>query len=411
MTEGLLLTPALVTCAGLGTPVRGLDLQGVEAIENGAMAWREGTITYAGPAGGLPEHERTGLAINRVAGAVLPGFVDCHTHLPFFGWRADEFEARLAGMTYRDLHGGGGIYRSARMLAAASDEEVVAFCRPLAEEMLAHGTTAFELKTGYGLSVEGELRQAGLAQRLAQEIPQMTTVTLLAAHAVPEGRTSQEWVEEICRELIPAAAAEGLADAVDVYVEDIAFTVGDLATVAAAARTHGLALRCHADQLGPSGAAEAAAALGARSADHLNHVSKEGVRALGDAETAAVLLPVSTLFLRAQPPPVADLLSGGAIVALATDFNPGTSPCLSMPEVLAVAASLYRLPPVPAIGAATINPAWVLGLHDRVGSLERGKRADFVVLDSPDPAMIPYRPGHNPVAETWIAGERAYRRP
>ncbi len=410
MTEGLLLTPALVTCAGLGVPVRGLDLHGVEAIENGAMAWREGTISYAGPANGLPEADRKGLPLHPAGGAVLPGFVDCHTHLPFFGWRADEFEARLAGMTYRDLHGGGGIYRSARMLAAASDEEVLAFCRPLAEEMLAHGTTAFELKTGYGLSVDAELLQARLARWLAQEIPQTTTVTLLAAHAVPEGRTRQEWVEEVCRKLIPAAAAEGLADAVDVYVEDIAFTLGDLARVAGAAREHGLALRCHADQLGPSGAAEAAAALGARSADHLNHVSKEGVRALGDAETAAVLLPVSTLSLRAQPPPVADLLSGGAIVALATDFNPGTSPCLSMPEVLAVAAPLYRLPPLASIGAATINSAWVLGLHDRVGSLEPGKRADFVVLDTGDPAMIAYRPGHNPVLETWIAGERAYRR-
>jgi imidazolonepropionase len=410
VTEGLLLTPALVTCAGLGAPVRGLDLPGVEAIENGAMAWREGTITYAGPADGLPEADRKGLPLHRATGAVVPGFVDCHTHLPFFGWRTDEFEARLAGMTYRDLHGGGGIYRSARMLAAASDEEVLAFCRPLAEEMLAHGTTALELKTGYGLSVEAELRQARLARRLAKEIPQTAAVTLLAAHAVPEGRTRQEWVEEVCGELIPSAAAEGLADAVDVYVEDIAFTVEDLAKVAGAAREHGLALRCHADQLGPSGAAEAAASQGARSADHLNHVSKEGVRALGGADTAAVLLPVSTMFLRVQPPPVADLLSAGAIVALATDFNPGTSPCLSMPEVLAVAASLYRLPPLPAIGAATINSAWVLGLHHRVGSLEPGKRADFVVLDSPDPAMIPYRPGHNPVAETWIAGEEAYSR-
>ena len=218
-------------------------------------------------------------------------------------------------------------------------------------------------------------------------------------------------MKEVCRELIPGAAAEGLADAVDVYVEDIAFTVEDLATVAAAARERGLPVRCHADQLGPSGAAEAAAALGVRSADHLNHVSKKGIRALGGAETAAVLLPVSTMILRAQPPPVTDLLSAGAIVALATDFNPGTSPCLSMPEVFAVAASLYRLPPLASIGAATLNAAWVLGLHDRVGSLEPGKRADFVILDSFDPATIPYRPGHNPVAETWIAGERAYRRP
>jgi imidazolonepropionase len=171
-----------------------------------------------------------------------------------------------------------------------------------------------------------------------------------------------------------------------------------------------LAVRCHADQLGSSGAAEAAAAVGARSADHLNHVSEEGVRALGASETAAVLLPVSTLFLRADPPPVSALFAAGAAVALATDFNPGTSPCLSMPEAISVAASLYRVPPLAAIGAATMNPAWVLGLHGELGSLEIGKRADFVVLDSPDVAMIPYRPGHNPVVETWIAGERVFSR-
>jgi len=411
MTEGLLLTPALVTCAGLGAPVRGPNLQGVEVVPDGVVAWREGVVTYAGSADGLPQSERAGLPVHDTVGAVIPGFVDCHTHLPFFGWRANEFEARLAGVTYRDLHGGGGIYRSARMLAAASDEEVLAFCRPLAQEMLAQGTTALELKTGYGLSVEAELRQARLARRLAAEIPQTATVTLLALHAVPEGRTREQWVDEVWRDLIPAAAAESLADSVDVYVEDIAFTVEDMARLAASAWEHGLRLRCHADQLGPSGAAEAAAALGARSADHLNHVSKVGIRILGGAETAAVLLPVSTLFLRAQPPPVADLLSAGAILALATDFNPGTSPCLSMPEVLTVAASFYRLPPLPAIGAATINSAWALGLHDRVGSLEPGKRADFVVLDSDDVAMIPYRPGHNPVAETWISGELLYQRP
>jgi imidazolonepropionase len=410
LTDGLLLTPALVTCGQLSAPIRGLDLQRVQVVANGAVAWRDGRVTYAGPADELSEGDGAGLPVHRVEGAVVPGFVDCHTHLPFYGWRADEFEARLAGRTYRDLHGDGGIYRSARMLAAAQDEDVVAFCRPLAQEMLAHGTTALELKTGYGLSVEAELRQARLARQLASEIPQTTTVTLLVAHAVPEGRTRKEWVDDVCRDLIPTAADEGLVDAVDVYVEDIAFSVHDLARVAKAAQEHGLRLRCHADQLGASGAAEAAAGLGARSADHLNHVSKEGVRALGDADTAAVLLPVSTMFLRAPPPPVGDLLSAGAIVAVATDMNPGTSPSLSMPEVLTVAASLYRLPPLAAISAATLNAAWVLGLHDRVGSLEPGKQADFVVLDTEDPAMIPYRPGHNPVAQTWISGEQAWPR-
>jgi imidazolonepropionase len=332
--------------------------------------------------------------------------------LPFFGWRADEFDARLAGRTYRDLQsgGGGGIYRSARLLAGASDEEVSEFCLPLAAEMLAHGTTAVELKTGYGLSVEAELRQARLARRLAERIPQHTSVTLLACHAVPDGMDRVAWVDLVCRELIPAAVAEGLADAVDVYVEDIAFTLEDLRRVAEVAGEHGLALRCHADQLGASGAAEEAVGLGARSVDHLNHVSPAGIAALGHATgTVGVLLPVSTMVLRANAPDVKTLLESGAAIALATDFNPGTSPCLSMPEVVSVAAALYRVPPDLALSAATLNPAWVLGLHQQLGSLEVGKRADFIVLEADDISMVPYRPGHNPVVETWIAGDRVFR--
>lgn len=399
-------TPLLVTGAGGPVPRRGPDLERLATVEDAVLAWEDGVVTYAGPASGA------GAAAGgaAVAGAVLPGFVDCHTHLPFFGWRADEFEARLAGRSYRELHGEGGISRSARLLAAASDEEVLAFCRPLLEEMLRHGTTALELKTGYGLSVEAELRQARLARRLAETAPQTARVTLLACHAVPPERTRSDWVEEVCSALIPAAAAEGLADAVDVYVEDIAFDVTDLRRVARAARAHGLGLRCHADQLGASGAAEAAAAEGARGADHLNHVSAEGIAALAEEKTAAVLLPTSSLVLGAGTPPVAALVEAGAAVALATDFNPGTSPCLSIPEAVAVAAGLYRLPVGVSLTAATVNAAWVLGLEDRHGTLEVGKRADFVVLDSPDPASVAYRPGHNPVVETWIGGVRVHPR-
>jgi imidazolonepropionase len=295
------------------------------------------------------------------------------------------------------------------MLNEASDDDVLAFCRPLLAEMLAHGTTALELKTGYGLSVEAELRQARLARRLARLIPQTASVTLLACHAIPDGSSRRAWVDEACGRLIPEAAAEGLIDAVDVYVEDIAFGVEDLRRVAQVAAEHGLPVRCHADQLGPSGAAEAAVEVGARSADHLNHVSAAGIAALGDAPaTVAVLLPVSTLFLRAEPPAALDLLDAGAAVALATDFNPGTSPCLSIPEVIAVAAALYGVPPLEAVTAATLNAAWVLGLHEDLGSLQPGKRADFVVLDSTEPAAIPYRPGHNPVRQVWIAGERVH---
>ena len=409
MTEGLVLTPCLVTARGGHVPRRGEEVGRLEAIRDGALAWQEGVVAYGGSVADCPK-ALLELPTVQADGAVLPGFVDCHTHLPFYGWRADEFEVRLAGKTYRDLHGGGGIYRSARLLAEGRDDEVLGFSRTLTEEMLAHGTTALELKTGYGLSVEGELRQARLARSLAKEIPQTVRVTLLCCHAIPSDRSREDWVEEVCEQLIPAAAEEGLADAADVYVEDIAFSVEDLAKVAKVAREHGLAVRCHADQLGASGAAEGAAAAGARSADHLNHISDKGVQALAGSDTVAVLLPVSTLFLRAAPPPVLDLIAAGAAVALATDFNPGTSPCLSMPEVMSVAASLYRLPPLAAIGAATLNAAWVLRLHEELGSLEVGKRADFVVLDSPDAAMVPYRPGHNPIVETWIGGERVFSR-
>ena len=364
------------------------------------LAWEGDTVTYAGPRGGWE-----GPVDEELAGrAIIPGLVDCHTHLPFFGWRDDEFEARLRGISYAEQHGEGGIARSARMLAEASDEAVLEFCRPLLAEMAAHGTTALELKTGYGLSVEAELRQARLARRLAEEAPQTATVTLLAGHAVPEGLTAEGWVSLACDELIPRAADEGLCDAVDVYVEDIAFDTSDLERIAEAAARHDLPLRCHAEQLAWTGAAEMAAALGARSADHLNHLSPGGAKALGGSTTCAGLLPTSTLMLGSQTPPVAGLRSSGAALTLATDLNPGTSPALSLPEAIAIGCSLYRLSPLEALVAATVNAAWVLGIHERHGWLGPGSRADFVILDTPELRMVPYRPGHNPVVATFIGG-------
>jgi imidazolonepropionase len=374
-----------------------------ELIHDAVVAWDEGVIVYAGERRGWDG----GIDEDREGCTIVPGFVDCHTHLPFFGWRDDEFEARLRGRSYRDLHGQGGIARSARMLAEAGDEDVLGFCRPLLAQMLHHGTTTVELKTGYGLSVEAEIRQARLARRLAEEAVQTATVTLLACHAVPTGTSRQDWVDAACSELIPAVAAEGLADAVDVYVEDVAFSVQDLGQVAEAAGKAGLPLRCHADQLGPSAAAEVAASLSARSADHLNHAGPEAPAALAKAGTVAVLLPASTLMLRAQAPPVSAFAEAGAPVAVATDFNPGTSPVLSMPLAMGLACSLYGLAPGPVLVSATTNPSWVLGVHERLGSLEPGKRADFLVLEGADFRMVPYRPGHNPVVEVYVGGNPA----
>lgn len=400
-TRGAVAASNLVTVERAASSDRD---EGRWPVERGpaAVAWEDGIITYVGPA-----DELAGVEPEWFDGCTIaPGFVDCHTHLPFVGWRAEEFEARLSGASYRSLHGGGGIYRSARMLAAASDEEVLGFCRPLVQEMADHGTTALELKTGYGLSVEGELRQARLARRLADEAPQTCVVTLLACHAVPEGTDRPAWVRAVCDDLIPAAAAQGLADAADVYVEDIAFTLDDLRAVAEVAAEHALPLRCHADQLGASGAAEAAVALGARSADHLNHVSPSGIAALGTSSTVAVLLPTSTQFLGSPPPDARALVDAGATVAIATDFNPGTSPVLSMPEAIAVACSLYRLTPLQALAAATANPAGVLGLAGVHGTLSVGERADLIVLDGDAFRMLPYRPGHNPVLHAFAGGRR-----
>jgi imidazolonepropionase len=387
----------LLTCANGNLPSRRAE---PEIVRDGVVAWERELITYAGPRNGFDGR------VDKVhpARTVTPGFVDCHTHLPFVGWRDDEYEARLRGVSYRDLHGEGGIRRSARMVNEESDERVLEFCRPLLAEMLAHGTTTLELKTGYGLSVDGELRQARLARTLAAEAQQTATVTLLACHAVPDGMSREEWVQIACEELIPRAAAEGVVDAVDVYVEDIAFTLEDLRRVAEAAGRAGLPLRCHADQLGASGATEVAAGVGARSADHLNHVSEAGVQALADADIVGVVLPASTLMLRAKPPPVRALVEAGAALALATDFNPGTSPVLSMPEAISLGCALYGMSPLTALVAVTANPAWVLGLHQHVGTLEPGKRADFLVLEGDGFQMVPYRPGHNPIVSVFVGG-------
>ncbi|MDQ4143412.1 MAG: imidazolonepropionase [Actinomycetota bacterium] len=341
---------------------------------------------------------------------VTPGFVDCHTHLPFFGWRADEDAARLSGVRYDTLHREeGGIFRSARLLAEASDEEVLDFSTELAHAMLRRGTTTFEAKSGYGLGVEAELRQLRLAASLAERVPQLVQRTCLAAHAIPKDRSAGEWVGGAATELLPEVARQGLASACDIYVESIAFSLEHAARLATTASELGLRMRVHADQLEDGQAGSFASRWGFASADHLNHTSLDAAGDIAVSDTVAVLLPGATFTLRQnKKPPARTLVEEGAIVALGSDLNPGTSPIHSMPLVIALACRVYGLRPLEALAAATVNAAHALGLSGEVGRLAPGYRADAVVFDVPSFEHVPYRPDADSVVAVLCAGELAY---
>jgi imidazolonepropionase len=382
--------------------LRGDELR-AQTLEPGAVAARDGRITA------LEEDPIAEVTIDASGCAVLPGFVDCHTHLPFAGWRWGEYEQKLTGVPYEEIaRGGGGIRSSARALREATDDEVLDQTSGLAEEMFAAGTTTFECKSGYGLSRDGEMRALLLARELEVYIPQTTTSTALLAHAVPEGYTADSWMA-VVEEMMPEVVASGSVTALDIFVESIAFGLAHLELMGELAAASGLALRTHVEQLSCMRSVPVALAAGARSVDHLSMIHPDDIGPLAEAACAAVLLPGAE-FLGAEPrAPGRAIIDAGAIFVLATDANPGTSPVFSMPVVVGLASRLYGLGVREALGAATFNAAWTLDLqHDR-GSIEVGKRADLVVLDGPAES-IAYRFGHNPVAIVVMGGEVAYVR-
>ena len=353
------------------------------------------------------EHDRDApLQVDASGCAVIPGFVDCHTHLPFAGWRAEEYERKVTGVPYEEIaRAGGGIAASARALAAATDEQVLAQAQGLADEMLQHGTTAFEGKTGYGLSRDGEARAARLGRALGERIGRPMTLTGLFAHAVPAGMTADEWMVEA-----DALARECDVDALDIFVESVAFTNDHLARMGDIAAATGRPLRAHVEQFASHRSVPVALAHGARSVDHLSCLHRDDVAPLAAAECGAVLLPGAELLGGEHTPPARALLDAGALCVLATDFNPGTSPIASMPVIIGLAVRRYGWTVREALVAATVNGAWVLGLSEQLGSLEPGMRADVLLLDGPV-EQIPYRFGHNPVAAVFVAGELAWVRP
>jgi imidazolonepropionase len=340
----------------------------------------------------------------------VPGFVDCHTHLPFAGWRADEYALKIAGTAYEEIaRRGGGIRASAQALVRASNDQVLHQSRELAAEMLRHGTTTFEGKSGYGLSVEGELRALLLADALLDSVPQAGAVTALLAHAVPEGYTAASWMDEV-EGMLGAVVEQTGASALDIFVESIAFSNDDLVRMGRLAGQHGLFLRAHVEQLSSHGSVPVAIAAGARSVDHLSCLPVDDVAGLADAsDCAAVLLPGAEFIGAEHVAPGRELADAGAVCVLATDLNPGTSPVVSMPLVAGLAVRRYHWSVKEALLAMTLNAAWVLGCSAETGALSVGRRADVLLLDSPV-SHIPYRFGHNPVAAVIIGGRPVWVR-
>jgi imidazolonepropionase len=338
----------------------------------------------------------------------MPGFVDSHTHLVFAGSRVSDYEARLRGKAYEEIaREGGGIKLSARRVSEASVNSLVKQAQGFLEQFAAHGTTTLEVKTGYGLDVAQELKLLEAIRRLRKTSQLELVPTLLAAHALPAeyaGR-SDDYIETVIRDLIPAVASKKLAEFIDCFCDRGAFNVEQCRRVLTAGKQQGLVPRLHAEQLTRTGATRLALEFEAASADHLDKLTSADIRVLARSEVVATLVPGANFHLGLKDyPPARQLIEAGAIVALATDFNPGTSPTPNMQFILSVACSAMRMTPAEAIAAATINAAWALRRSDRLGSLEPGKQADLIVMDVGDYREIPYYFGVNHCRMTVKAG-------
>jgi imidazolonepropionase len=395
-----------VTLAGPARARVGAEMRELGVIAGGAMLVRDGLIAAVGAREDVERRAGAGAEVVDAGGrVVLPGFVDAHTHAVFAGNRASEFEERIGGATYAEIAArGGGIRSTVRQTRESSEEELYAAGQRYRQWFLRGGTTTVEAKSGYGLSLESELKILRVIRRLGY-VP-----TFLGAHEVPDeyrGRID-DYVSVVCNEMLPRVAVESAAEFCDVFCEPSVFPVEKARVVLQAAVRLGLKCRVHADQFTADYASALAAEVGAVSADHLECTSEQGLRALRDAGVTAVLLPGSVYALgSARYPKARTMIELGLAVVLATDFNPGTSPTASMPMVISLACTQMKMTPAEAITAATINAAYSLDRGGEIGSLEEGKRADFAIHDAADYREIAYFFGREPAIRTYVAGKLA----
>ena len=379
---------------------------GIGVIENGAIASSGGRITFVGLASDLPASAGARQRFDCAGRWITPGLIDCHTHLVYGGNRAHEFELRLAGASYEEIaRAGGGIVATVAATRAATEAELVSSALPRLDALIAEGVTTLEIKSGYGLNLETELRQLSAARGLGRQRPVTIKTTFLGAHALPleAGGNKDAYIDDVCRAMLPAVARDGLADAVDAFMEGIAFSAEQTARVFETARALNLPVKLHADQLSNLGGAALAARFGALSADHLEYTDDGGAAAMAQSGTVAVLLPGAFYFIReTQRPPVALFRTHRVAVALATDCNPGSSPLTSLLLAMNMAATLFRMTVDECLAGVTREAARALGLHAETGTLEAGKWCDLAIWNIERPAELVYRMGFNPLhARVW----------
>ena len=419
MTAALLFVSArqIVTCAGPPRARVGAEMQDATVVTESALLVRDGLVVTVAPESELRAANPDASIVDCAGGVLTPGFVDSHTHAIFGRARYEEQELRATGVEYMEIaRRGGGIHASVRDLRSRGEDELFALAAPRLMRLAASGVTTVEVKSGYGLSLDDELKTLRVVRRLAEALPLRIVPTFLGAHEIPldhRDRASgrREYLDRVIHEMIPAVAAEGLARFAEVFCEPGVFTVSESRELLLAARSAGLRIKLHADELAPGGGAELAGELRATSADHLAAVSDAGIAALASAGTVATLLPATMLFLgKRDQAPARRLVEAGVPVALATDFNPGTSPTTNFPLVLTLGVSRLGLSATEAIVATTVNGAAALALAGRTGQISAGYSADVALWEVSDFRELPYWLGDGRCVASWTRGKPCHPR-